>query len=137
MRILRYIPLLIVPIVIYASIAFGAGSHMNERLAGQVFVVTLVSGDAWTVTFGALLLGLAISCQLFELVRSARPTNAALAENMASVVLWILGLILFLLVRGFGTSEFFLLLLLLLVDYMTDAAVMVFTAKRSVGGVVR
>ena len=35
-------------------------------------------------------------------------------------------------VRGFGTSEFFLVTLLLLVDFMTDAAVMVFTARRTI-----
>lgn len=133
MRILRFIPFLVVPFLIYGFIAWTAGDHMPERLAGEIFSISLASGAVWRVSLGTLLVVLAILCQFFEVVRSARPTNAALAENMASVFLWIAGLILFLFSRGFGTNEFFLILLLLLADYMTDAVVMVFTARRTVG----
>jgi hypothetical protein len=117
--------------LIYAAIAFTAGAAMDQRLAANIFSLTVVSGDTLTFTTGALLLALAIGCQFFEIVRSARPTNVSLAENMVSAIFLIAGLILFLLVRGFGTSTFFLMLLLLLPDYLTDMAVMVFTARRT------
>jgi hypothetical protein len=119
--------------LIYGFIALPAGEHIADRLAGEVFAAPLVSGAVVHVTLGALLLVLAIVCQALEVVRSVRPSNAALAENMVSVILWIAGLILFLLVRGFGTNEFFIMLLLLLTDYMTGIVVMVFTARRTIG----
>lgn len=133
MRILRFIPLLIVPLLIYAVIAVTAGDHMPERLAGDVFAMPLVSGAVAHFTLGALLVILAIVFQSLEVIRSVRPSNAAIGENMASMVLWIIGLLLFLFGRSFGTNEFFIMLLLLLADYMTDTVVMVFTARRSIG----
>jgi hypothetical protein len=132
MRILRFIPFLIAPMLIYAAIAFTAGANMEQRLAANVFTLHMVSGDALDLSLGALLLTLAVACQFFEIVRSARPTTVSLVENMVSAISWIIGLVVFLLVRGFGTTTFFLMLLLLLADYLTDAAVMVFTARRTV-----
>ena len=132
MTILRYIPTLILPIGIYAIIAFPAGAHTDEHLNSQLFAITMASGDVWRMTLGAALLCLAIVCQMIEVIRSASPRKAALGENMIGVVLWIISLILFLLVRGFGTAEFFLLLLLLLSDYLTDAVIMVFTSRRTI-----
>ena len=129
---LRYIPLLIVPMLIYGFIALTAGEHIDDRLASEVFAAPLASGAVVHVTLGALLLVLAIIFQSFEVMRSVRPSNAAMAENMVSVILWIAGLMLFLFVRGFGTNEFFIMLLLLLGDYMTGIVVMVFTARRTI-----
>ena len=51
---------------------------------------------------------------------------------MASIILWVVCLIIFLFARGFGTAEFFIMMLLLLADYLTDTVVMVFTARRTV-----
>jgi UPF0716 family protein affecting phage T7 exclusion len=94
----------------------------------------MASGNQLRLNLGEALVGLGIVCQALEIVRSVRPTNAALAENMAGVMICIACFMLFLAVPGFGTSTFALILLLLLADDMTDPAVMVFTARRSVGG---
>ncbi len=123
MNILRYVPFFIVPLLIYAVIAIPAGDHMPQNLAAEVLSMPLASG---------VMVLLAIVFQALEVIRSVRPTNAAIGENMASLILWIFCLIAFLFVRGFGTAEFFIMLLLLLSDYLTDLVVMVFTARRTV-----
>ncbi|MGE3582891.1 MAG: hypothetical protein AB7J28_15925, partial [Hyphomonadaceae bacterium] len=41
--------------------------------------------------------------------------------------------ILFLLVRAFGTTEFFLILFFMLVDFIAGAIVMILVARRDVG----
>jgi hypothetical protein len=133
MRIFRYIPVLIVPVIIYAFLVLSWGAQASLNFAGQAFTVPLASGDLWKVSTGALFIAFSIVCLFAEVVRSARPTNAAIGENMATAIVMIICLVLFLLVRGFGTSEFFLVILLLTVDFMTDSAVMVFTARRSIG----
>jgi hypothetical protein len=46
---------------------------------------------------------------------------------------FIIMLILFLLVPGFGTTEFFLIMLMSILDFMAGAIVMVNAAKRDVG----
>ena len=133
MRILRFIPILVIPILIYALLLATSGGQMPSRLSGQVFALTMASGDSWRMTTGSLLLALSILCLFFEVLRSSRPTNAAIGENMSTAILLIVCLILFLLARGFATSEFFLIVLMLLIDFLTDSAVMLFTAKRSIG----
>lgn len=132
MRILRFIPFLIVPILIYAVVAIPAGQHMDDHLNGQILAITMASGDIWRMSFGGLILTVAILCLFAEVVRSALPTKAAIGENITTAILLIFCVGVFLLVRGFGTNEFFLLTLFLLVDYMTDAVVMIFTSRRSI-----
>ncbi len=132
MNILRYVPFFIVPLLIYAVIAIPAGDHMPQNLAAEVLSMPLASGAVMHLTFGGVMVLLAIVFQALEVIRSVRPTNAAIGENMASLILWIFCLIAFLFVRGFGTAEFFIMLLLLLSDYLTDLVVMVFTARRTV-----
>lgn len=133
MRLFRYVPFLIVPVIIYAFLALGWGTQASANFAGQAFAVPLASGDVWKVSAGALFVAFAILCLFAEVLRAVRPTNAAIGENLSTALVMIVCIVLFLLVRGFGTSEFFLVILLLTVDFMTNSAVMVFTARRSVG----
>ena len=133
MRILRFIPILLIPILVYAVLLATSGGQMSSRLSGQVFALTMASGDIWRMSVGSLLVSLSILCLFFEVLRSSRPTNAAIGENISTAIVWIICVVLFLLGRGFGTSEFFLIVLMLLIDFLTDSAVMVFTAKRSIG----
>ena len=131
---LRYVSTLILPLGLYAVLVILSGGHMADELSGQVFAVGLASGNQWRMSLGDSLLGLTIICEGVEVVRSARASNTAIAENMASILVWIGGFIAFLMVPGFGTSVFALMLLLLLSDFLTDSVVMVLTAKRTVGG---
>lgn len=133
MRVLRFIPFLVIPVLIYAALAITSGSQMAERMSGQVFALTMASGDVWRMSFGSLFIGLSVLCLFFEVLRSVRPSNAAIGENISTAFVLIVCIALFLLARGFATSEFFLIVLLLLIDFLTDSTVMVFTAKRSVG----
>ena len=132
MRLLRYVPFLVAPVVIYAFLVLTWGAQTGADFAAQAFAVPLASGDVLSMSVGALFIAFAILCLFAEVVRSARPTNAAIGENMSTAIVLVVCLVLFLMVRGFGTSEFFLVTLLLLVDFMTDAAVMVFTARRTI-----
>lgn len=132
MRLLRYVPFMVVPVIIYAFLALTWGAHASANFAAQAFAMTMVSGDVFSMSAGSLFISFAILCLFAEVVRSARPTNAAIGENLAAAIVLVVCIVLFLMVRGFGTSEFFLVSLLLLVDFMTDAAVMVFTARRTI-----
>ena len=132
MRLLRYVPFLIFPVIIYAFLALTWGAKAGADFTAQVFAIPMASGDVFSMSVGSLFIAFAILCLFAEVVRSARPTNAAIGENMSTALLLVVCLVLFLMVRGFGTSEFFLVTLLLLVDFMTDAAVMVFTARRTI-----
>ena len=130
---LRIFPLLALPVIIYALFAFPAGAEgMRNALATQAFGVPLASGGTCVVTRGHLLIIFAIICLFFEVLKSTRPTSAAMIDVVLAVGVFIVALIAFLLLPGFGTTEFFIILLMCVLDFMSGFVVMVTTARRTV-----
>jgi hypothetical protein len=132
MGVLRFIPILVIPLLIYTFVAITNGANTVAALNGVVFSLHVASGDQFILTTGGLITLIAVLCLFLEVVRSAIPNKNALIENMATAILLVFCIGIFLLARGFGTAEFFLLTLLLLLDYLTDSTIMVFTARRTV-----
>lgn len=129
---LRTIPLLILPAIVYALIALPAGPSVDAAFASRLFSITMISGGVWTMTAGHLVTILAVFCLFIEIVKSTSPTRLNMVENALAVVLFVLMLIAFLLFAPFATSEFFLLLLMVALDFMAGAVVMTMTSRRTV-----
>lgn len=129
---LRLIPLLVAPMIIYLLVWATSSGQIEARFASVLFSIGMVSGEVWHVTLSAAFIALSIVCLFIEIVRSAVPTKWAIGENMVTALSFALCLVLFLLVNGFATSEFFLLMIMLLLDFITDAAVMAITSRRTV-----
>jgi hypothetical protein len=133
MGILSIFPLLAIPAVFYAMFAAPQGGvKVNTWLAEPAFSLPMSGGGQWVVTHGHLFTLFAILCLFVEIIKSVRPTTAGLIDNSLSVLVFVVCLILFLLVPGFGTTEFFLILLMSILDFMAGAVVMVTAARRSV-----
>lgn len=129
---IRTVPLLILPLLLYTAFAM-AGGTAGQSMAAPFFQMTLPSGAEWTLTRGHIATLFAALILFFEIVKSTRPTGAALVENVLSFLLFTISLILFLLVRAYGTTEFFLLLFFMLIDFIAGAIVMILVARRDVG----
>jgi hypothetical protein len=130
---LRAIPLLAIPAVVYAMIAMTAGSAaIVTTMASPAFSMTLASGAEWVITRGHLVTLLGIVCLFFEILKSTRPTANAMIDNSLSVLVFVSCLVAFLLAPGFGTTEFFLIILMSLLDFLAGFIVMVSTARRTV-----
>jgi hypothetical protein len=129
---LRAIPLLAIPAVIYAMLALAGGASITESLNAPALHWTLASGADWIITRGHLITVLATFCLFFEILKSTRPTANAMIDNMLSVGVFTACLIAFLLAPGFGTTEFFLIILMSLLDFLAGFIVMVSTARRTV-----
>jgi hypothetical protein len=126
-------PLLVIPTLLYAMIAAPHGAaSVNAWLAEPAMSLGMAGGGSWVITHGHIFTLLAIFCLFIEIVKSVQPSTAALIDNALSIAVFILCLVLFLLVPGFGTTEFFLIMLMALLDFMAGAVVMVFTARRTV-----
>ena len=134
MAIMTIFPLLILPGLFYAVFAApNGGAGVNQYLATQVFSIDMAGGSQWVLTHGHLFIIFAIFCLFVEIIKSVRPTTQAMIDLSLSVGVFIIMLILFLLVPGFGTTEFFLIMLMSILDFMAGAIVMVNSAKRDVG----
>jgi hypothetical protein len=133
MGVVAIFPLLIIPAVLYALFAAPHGAAgVNAWLAEPAMTIGMAGGGRWVLTHGHLFTLIAIFLLFFEIIKSVRPTKQALVDNALSVGVFIVCLMLFLLAPGFGTTEFFLIMLMALLDFMAAAVVMVFSARRSV-----
>ncbi|HEX7789600.1 MAG TPA: hypothetical protein VF467_03630 [Afipia sp.] len=108
-------PLLLIPFAIYNIFVFVmSGVAFTSPIAS----VTLMSGVTWTATFGDGLLTLSLVLLLFEVIKAARPGARYLTDHLLSLISFGAAAAEFLLLAPFGTSTFFLLTVLMAVEFL-------------------
>ena len=112
-------PLLLIPVAIYNIIVF---LMPGVSLSEPVVRLTLLSGAEWPVTLSDMLLALAILLLLLEVIKGARPGAKYLTDHLLSLIVFGGAAAEFLLWPRFGTSTYFLLTLLALVDFLSGIA---------------
>ena len=112
-------PLLLIPLAIYNIIAF---LMRDVSFAAALFTVPLPSGIAWPVTLTDILLTLGILLLLCEVIKGARPGAKYLTDHLLSLLVLCGAGAEFALLPQFGTSTFFLLTTLSLVDFLSGIA---------------
>ena len=120
-------PLLVIPFAIYNMIAFlTPGLNWTDAITS----VELMSGATWTVTTEDFLVGLAIILLPPEILKAARIGTRSIIDHVLSMALFVVMLVEFLLVRQAGTSTFFLLMMISIVDVLGGFIVSLRTAQR-------
>ena len=112
-------PLLLIPLAIYNIIVF---LMPGVSLAEPVLKLTLMSGAEWPLTLSDMLLALGILLLLFEVIKGARPGAKYLTDHLLSLIVFGGAAAEFLLWPRFGSSTYFLLALLALVDFLSGIA---------------
>ena len=122
-------PLLVITFAIYNMIAF-----LTPGLSWTANVVTirLISGQDWTVTPEDILLAVAILLLAVEVIKATRMGIRGLMDHVLSMILFIVMLVEFLLVQRAGTSTFFLLMVISLVDVLAGFIITARTAQRDI-----
>jgi hypothetical protein len=120
-------PLLVVPFAIYNMIAF---LMPDLKWTVEVMSFQLTSGQVWTVTTEDLLITFAILLLPLEILKATRIGVRSLIDHILSMALFVAMLIEFLLVRQAGTSTFFILMMISLVDVIGGFTVTLRTAQR-------
>lgn len=120
-------PLLVIPFAIYNMIAFlTPGVNWTDAITS----VHLTSGANWSVTAEDMLVGFAIILLPLEILKATKIGVRSIVDHVLSMAVFIAMLIEFLLVRQAGTSTFFLLMMLSLVDVLAGFIVTLRTAQR-------
>jgi hypothetical protein len=112
-------PLLLIPLAICNIIVFlmpGVG------LGTGLFAVSLVSGVSWQVTLSDVLIALGILLLMFEVIKGARPGARYFMDHLLSFVVFAGAAAEFVMLPQFGTSTYFLLTMLALVDFLCGVA---------------
>jgi hypothetical protein len=112
-------PLLLIPIAIYNIIAF---LMRDVSFAAPLVTLPLPSGMAWPVTLSDVLVTLGILLLLCEVIKGARPGAKYLMDHLLSLVVVCGAGAEFALLPPFGTSTYFMLSALALVDFLSGIA---------------
>src|SRR5688572_26569422 len=108
-------PLLIIPFAIYNMIAFlTPGVNWTDAIT----TFSLVSGANWSITTEDFLLALAVLLLPLEIIKATKIGVRSVMDHILSMTLFIAMLVEFLLVRQAGTSTFFLLMMISVVDVL-------------------
>ena len=130
---LRAIPLLVFPAILYGAVAMTMEHSAIRASLDQIFLaLNLPSGATFTVTRGHALTLLAAGMLFIEVVKSTSTSTASLVENGLAFVVFVIAFIFFLLNPAFGTIEFALIMVMMLIDFMAGFVVMTISARRDV-----
>ena len=130
------LPLLAIPVAIYAIVILtGVGgtagvAGAEQALRDPVFTIPMVSGDGWTIGSGDIILFLALILLFFELLKSTSSQKVAIVNHALSMILFVACLVAFLLIKGFATTTFFLILTMVMLDVLAGFIVTIISARK-------
>jgi hypothetical protein len=112
-------PLLLIPLAICNIIVF---LMPGVSFVTPLFTLTLMSGATWPVTLSDALIALGILLLLFEVIKGARPGSKYFMDHLLSLLVFAGAAAEFVMLPQFGTSTYFLLIMLALVDFLSGIA---------------
>ena len=134
LRALIVVPLLIIPIILYLFVSMSAGEGGTAaRLDANLFSIPMMSGGRWAFSLGDFILLIGLIFLFIEILKAARTKSDAIVNHSRSLVLLLFCVIGFLAIPGFGTSVFFLLMVMTLLDVVAGPIVSIVAARRDFG----
>jgi hypothetical protein len=122
-------PLLLIPFAIYNMIAF---LTPGVSWTATVTTVHMMSGQDWVLTWEDILIAFAIFLLWIEIIKSTRIGMRSVMDHILAMILFVAMLIEFLLVQRAGTSTFFLLTIIALVDVLAGFIVSMRSSTRQI-----
>jgi hypothetical protein len=132
---MRFFPMMLIVVIIYSLIVLGVGvthSHADATL-DTARTIHLFSGDDWKISVGDILVILGLALLFVEIVKATRTTHRALINHGLSMVTFVIALIEFITLRGFGTSTFFFILMMCFFDVVAGYTISVLAAEHDLG----
>lgn len=134
------LPLLVIPVVLYNIVVLSnviSGSDVNLAASGAdailrdpMFSIPMASGTSWNVGVGDLILLLSLILLFFELLKSTSSQKVAIVNHALSMILFVVVLVEFLLIKGFATSTFFLIVTMVMLDVLAGFIVTIISARK-------
>ncbi|ORE93088.1 hypothetical protein [Acuticoccus yangtzensis] len=139
-------PFTLIPLVLYIFaglflyqeplVAPNAGDpNVIPFWSNTVVDVTLVSGQEWTLSYSDLLVAFAILLMLFSILRTASTNRMTVLGNMVMVLVLCVYIVMFLTVEFAGTSTFFLLTMVALIDTLSTVSISLVASHSTVDAV--
>lgn len=130
---LHVFPLLALSVIVYNVIVLIAGDTGTAAFLSRGIEITLFSGEAWKFTIGDLLIVISLVLLFVEILKSTVTTANSIANHALSMLVVIVCLIEFLMFKGFGTSVFFVILCMGIIDVIAGFSITIVASKRDLG----
>ena len=124
-------PLLIIPFAIYNIVAFIL-SAPDTIWTTDAYSVTMTSGQIWKLTWEDIIVAGSIFLLWIEVIKSTQIGIRAIVDHVLSMLLFVAMLVEFLLVKAAGTSTFFLLMVIAIVDVLAGFIISIRSSQRQV-----
>ena len=130
---MRYVPLLVVPLLLYNAFAFLIfPNYQADFREADLLKVTMPSGAAFELTVSTTIIVMALVLLAMEVVKAARIGAGSIVDHVLATILLIVFVVEFLLVPEAATGTFLVLTVIALVDLMCGFAVSIRTASRDI-----
>ncbi len=129
------LPLLALPVLFYNVLALSYGFSATDagvRMGAQLVNLPMASGVRWSVSMGDAIVFFSLVILFVELLKSTTSRRIAIINHSLSMILFIVCLVEFLLFRAFGTSAFFLLTSMVLLDVLAGFIVTIVAGRREI-----
>ena len=120
------LPLLALVVIAYNIVVYLTGFTMDSELAS----LSLVSGAVWIVKLGDLFLASALLLLFLELINATKTGASTIINHALSMLVLLVALVQFIVLPQFGTSVFFIIVLVNLLDVIAGFTVTITAARR-------
>jgi hypothetical protein len=130
---LRIFPMILIAVIAYNILVFTSGAvgqHDIAALLDQGFSLALFSGDSWKISLGDGFVAGALALLFVEIIKAAGTTHREIINHGLSMLTFVAAVVEFLVLKGFGTSTFFLITVMCLFDVVAGYTISIVAAKR-------
>ena len=120
------LPLLALVVIVYNVVVYLTGYTMDSI----AFEVMLVSGTKWVVSLGDILLTFGLIILFVELINATKTGASTIINHALSMLVLLVALVEFIVLPPFGTSVFFFIVVLTLLDVIAGFTVTITAARR-------
>lgn len=127
-RVMRQVPFLAGLVLLYLLVVVIDANSLPSVL----FDIGLPSEARWLLTIGDLILMIGLILLFAEIVKATRTSRITIADHALSLVTFIICLMLFLLMPRCGTSVFFMIMWMTVIDVIAGFTVSLTGARRDI-----
>ncbi|MGV8997375.1 MAG: hypothetical protein ACOH12_10560 [Parvibaculaceae bacterium] len=120
------LPLLALVVIAYNLVVYLTGFTMDSEVAS----LSLVSGAVWVVKLGDVFLTGALVLLFLELINATKTGTSTIINHALSMLVLLVALVQFIVLPQFGTSVFFVIVLVNLLDVIAGFTVTITAARR-------
>ncbi|KAB7742069.1 hypothetical protein F2P47_01985 [Parvibaculum sedimenti] len=120
------LPLMALVVIAYNVVVFISGATLETG----VFSIALISGAVWTVNVGDIILIFGLVLLFLEIINATRTGTLTIVNHGLSMLVLLVAVVEFIVLPQFGTSDFFLIVMLTLLDVIAGFTVTITSARR-------